>query len=133
MKSRAILFLMAVAVIEGIIIIDIILHPNYFRRIQFVTTNVAIVNPSPLFWALHYDAPDGRFEQLVKQNPDYVRYSEPGTGWTALADCVVSGRTNCVRILIANGASFDESLQAARKVNRIGYVVLLERAKSELR
>jgi hypothetical protein len=122
--------LFAVAVAEAIIMWGLIIKPS---KIELLVSVQPARNPSPLYWALEYDMPDDRFDELVKKDPKWVRYRDPITGWSALTDCVALKRTNCVRILISNGASFDEEIGAAKNANDDGAVILLKQFQSQLR
>src|SRR5579859_2884659 len=113
-NNKLLTILFVVAIIEGILITGLMIKP---KGVVVAIQRVPGRNPSPLFWALEYEAPDKKFDELVKKNPDWATYRDPATGWTALIDCVARKRTNCVKTLLANGASFDDALKEAKKRN----------------
>jgi hypothetical protein len=130
MSRTTLCILLAVAVVEGVLIAALISSP---RGVILKVYSEGVRNPSPLYWALEYEAPDRKFEQLVKRNPSWVRYRYPATGWSALTDCVALKRTNCVRILIANGANFEEAIKAEKQAHNEGYLLLLQQFQAELK
>src|SRR5260370_31600278 len=129
MSRTTLCILLAVAVVEGVLIAALISSP---RGIIVKVYSEAVANPSPLYWALEYEAPDRKFEELVKRNPSWVRYRFPATGWSALTTCVALKRTNCVRILIANGAKFEEAIKEGKKAHNEGSVLRLQQFQAEL-
>jgi hypothetical protein len=130
MSRNTLCILLAVAIIEGILIATLISRP---RGVILKVYSEAVQNPSPLYWALEYEAPDRKFEELVKKNPSWVRYRDPVTGSSALTACVALKRTNCVRILIANGANFEEAIKAEKKAHNEGSVLRLQQFQAELK
>ncbi len=130
MSRNTLCILLAVAVVEGILIAALISSP---RGVILKVYSEAVANPSPLFWALEYEAPDRKFEELVKKAPSWARYRDPVTGWSALTTCVALKRTNCVQILIANGTSFEEVIKEEKKAHNEGRVRLLQQFQADLK
>ena len=142
MKTTTILA--SVAILEGIIIGGLILFPLPFvpRRLGLevngktygVKTQVSPVQMvrSPISLALKYEAPDKKFEEVVKKNLGWLPYRQMLQSYTVLAECAILGRTNYVRILIKNGADVDVAVKDLTKLNEEEAVKLLKQVQIEV-
>jgi hypothetical protein len=78
------------------------------NRTTFVvkkTLSPITIADSPIALAAQYDAPDKKFEEVVKSNLGWIEYRPLGDkSFTVLGDCACERKTNYVRILIENGA-----------------------------
>jgi hypothetical protein len=122
-------YLVAVALFEGIIIIFLVVsgtHVVVKKQISPISVK------SPIALALEYDAPDKKFEEVVKKNRGWLSYRLPFASTGILADCADQKRTNYVRILIENGADVEEAEKQLREVNREEAIKLLREVQSEL-
>src|ERR1700722_15139109 len=100
MNSRTVRIVAAVSIIEGIIIVWLILTGTHFVVKKQISS---IPAESPIALALKYDAPDTKFDEVVKQNLGWLRYRFSDQTLAILAKCAYDKRTNYVRILIENG------------------------------
>jgi hypothetical protein len=107
----------ALVVIESIFLAGLLAH-----RSRAVVRHSELTNPdpakiSPLFGALIYDAPDEKFEALVRQFPEWIPYPPPGASNTILAACAELMKTNYIRILLTNGADAAEAIREEQKMH----------------
>jgi hypothetical protein len=130
MNSKAVRNLAAVALLEGFIIIWLIVTGTHF----VVKTQLGfIAADTPITLAVKYDAPDKKFDEVVKQNLDSLPYRPSDQVLAILAKCAYEKRTNYVRILIENGADVEEAVKQLRKVNQEEAVKLLRQVQLELK
>lgn len=116
-------WLTVIATIEALVILALVLHPRHVEvRIGLEAARI----DDPFFWALQYEAPDSKIDELAKDYPKWVSYCDKSTGWSALSESIALGRTNAARILIANGADVSEALQQARECHDERTVRFLE-------
>jgi hypothetical protein len=130
MNSRAVRILAVVSIIEGIIIVWVIVTGTHLVVKKQLSS---IPAESPITLALKYDAPDKKFEEVVKQNLGWLPYHFPDQTLAVLAKCAYEKRTNYVRILIENGADVEEAVKQLRKVNQEEAVKLLKQVQLELK
>jgi hypothetical protein len=126
--------LAAIAIAEGILLVS--LFASGYRGIRvIVKPNPVSFNPLEL--AAEFEAPDKKFEELVKKYPSWMRYRKPlsknESGMSILTSCAIMKNTNYVRILIVNGANVEEAVTELNKVGADGAIKLLRQLQSESR
>jgi hypothetical protein len=136
--------LLAISIIEAVVIIGLLLDRTAFGLRYFpvvfgshmaviktkVTPQQVVFNPIAL--ALEYEAPDRKFEEVVKQHLGWLEYRPLPDSDTVLADCASASRTNYVRILIENGANVDLAVKDLTKVNNDEAIRLLKQVQSKV-
>jgi hypothetical protein len=130
MNSIAVRILAAVSIIEAIIIAWLIATGTH---IVIKNQLSSIPAESPISLATDYDAPNERFEQVVKQNLGWLPYHFPEQSLAILAKCAYEKRTNYVRILIENGADVQEAVRQLKKIDQEEAVNLLKQLQIEVK
>jgi len=131
MISKATRILALIAILEGVVIIGMAVHRTHF----VVKTQNSPVRqePSPLTLALDYDAPDTKFQEVVKQHLAWLPYHAYGDPTSILAKCADRKRTNYVRILIENGADVEKAVKELKDLNQEEAVNLLNQVQSQVK
>ena len=122
----------AFAIIEAVVIA--LLVASRVRLVVKQTESPVMAVTSPLKLALEYEASDEKFENLVKEYPEWISYRSSNKGafnWPILADCALLKRTNYVRILIAHGADVEEAVEYLKQTGSEDAIDLLRQVQGE--
>ena len=103
MKSRLCRFLALLVLLETVALVLLVVQRTHFV-VKKNFTPITIVE-SQIALALKYEAPEERFEEIVKKNLPALEYRPTTESFTILGDCALLRCTNYVRILLKNGAS----------------------------
>src|SRR5260370_15129532 len=134
MNMKTVSMLVAVLVtFESAVLVGLIESRSRVLVSHNVSTKVDPLIVNPLYGALEYEAPDKKFEALVKEHPELIPYQPPGASSSILASCAELKRTNYIRILIANGANIEEAVDEEKKKKNDGAAQLLQQIQSEVK
>lgn len=86
---------------------------------------------NPLEVALDNNVSDEAFESVVKRHPDLVAKRQEA-GAPILEACAIVGKTNYIRILLANGADADAAVEYLEMVNEREAISLLRQVQAEM-
>jgi hypothetical protein len=134
MNMKTVSMLVAVLVtFESAVLVGLIASHSRVLVSHNVSTKVDPLIFNPLYGALEYEAPDKKFEALVKEHPEWILYRPPGASNSILASCAELKRTNYIRILIANGANIEEAVDDENKKKNEEAAQLLQQIQSEVK
>jgi hypothetical protein len=116
MKKYLTKLLITIVVLESIVIALLLRNVSHIK----INLNENTVMTSPLELALEYEAPDAKFEELVKKYPSWIKHRvqlPDGTqSMPVLASCALLNMTNKVSILLLNGADPKAAISSLEEI-----------------